>query len=358
MIRTTRGRPSSWPASSRRRVVTYLVDLPTRHGPAEVFARSRFTEDTREREKEEGSRAKRDDDRAIFARALRSRPSHPSRRCRVTSREERGPVTPRQVTGRNTTVRCGHLSLSRVASQNKTLPTRASRYGRNGSRCKERNEEKDRSGMPRMFPHRLLPASSYRSLFPPDPPVLVHPTRTHRLLSSSLFTDLFRLSLAAPDIFTALCRRVDLVCITPLLLSGPALAVRPPKLSRRYDLCFLRPSGGLIPFCCRMYTCATAPLPASPLRSLCLSLSLPPPRRLTRDLRTRLSSARHAVDGLLLVPGSHCLGFFRDFFSAVLSPSPAPSPPSRFLPLTALYRLVTSVSRAGDLRAGALGTGD
>lgn len=113
--------------------------------------------------------------------------------------------------------------------------------------------------MPRMLSHRLPSrASSYRSLFPawsfpPCSPDAFPPPSS----SLSLFTDLFRLSLTAPDIFTASCRRVDLVCITATS-PGP-LAVRPPKLSRRHDLCFLRPSGGLIPFCCRMYTCAAAP---------------------------------------------------------------------------------------------------
>lgn len=207
--------------------------------------------------------------------------------------------------------------------------------------------------MPRMLPHRLLPASSYRSLFPPDPSVLVHPTRTDRLLSSSLFTDLFRLSLAAPDIFTASCRRVDLVCITPLLLSGPALAVRPPKLSRRYDLCFLRPSGGLIPFCCRMYTCATAPLPAS---------LHPSPSRHSPHAHAR---SPHTTDYPPLVTQSTASlsqvpiasASFETSFQRFCHPHPHPCL-LRFLPLTALYRLVTSVSRAEDLRAGALETGD
>lgn len=179
------------------------------------------------------------------------------------------------MTVRNTTVRCGHLSLSRVASRNKTflslhgngkgLQEEEERYEK-----KEREKEKEREeacrgasrgGMPRMLSHRLLPPSSYRSLFHRLSSLLVHLTHS-RLPSLSLFMDLFRLSLAALDIFTASCRRVDLVCITPLLLRGP-LAVHPPKLSRRHDLCFLRPSGGLIPFCCRMYTCSGGALPPS-----------------------------------------------------------------------------------------------
>lgn len=266
------------------------------------------------------------------------------------------------MTVRNTTVRCGHLSLSRVASRNKTF---LSLHG-NGKGLqeeeryekKEREKEKEREeacrgasrgGMPRMLSHRLLPPSSYRSLFHRLSSLLVHLTHS-RLPSLSLFMDLFRLSLAALDIFTASCRRVDLVCITPLLLRGP-LAVHPPKLSRRHDLCFLRPSGGLIPFCCRMYTCsggALSPLSLAP--SPYPSLPRVLARAQARISRTRLTvPARHAVDGLRVLAR---FGFFRDFFSALLSPSPASSP---FLPLTALYRLVTSVSRARDLRASAPG---
>lgn len=57
------------------------------------------------------------------------------------------------------------------------------------------------------------------SLFPPESFPPCSPDAFPPPFSSlSLFTDLFRLSLAAPDIFTASCRRVDLVCITPLLL--------------------------------------------------------------------------------------------------------------------------------------------
>lgn len=81
-------------------------------------------------------------------------------------------------------------------------------------------------------------------------------------------------------------------CLYHTATSPSPLAVRPPKLSRRHDLCFLRPSGGLIPFCCRMYTCAAAPP----------SLSHPP----TPFLPFLPFPARHAVDGLL-VPGSPSL---------------------------------------------------
>lgn len=229
---------------------------------------------------------------------------------------------------------------------------------RDTRRKREKEKEREeacrgasRGGMPRMLSHRLLPPSSYRSLFHRLSSLLVHLTHS-RLPSLSLFMDLFRLSLAALDIFTASCRRVDLVCITPLLLRGP-LAVHPPKLSRRHDLCFLRPSGGLIPFCCRMYTCSGGALSPPPFPR---TFPLPFPASCTRSRAS--TNLPHTTDGPrssrsvdgLRVPAR--FGFFRDFFSALLSPSPASSP---FLPLTALYRLVTSVSRARDLRASALG---
>lgn len=95
-----------------------------------------------------------------------------------------------------------------------------------------------------------------------------------------------------------------------------------------------------------VYVCGGAssalPVPASPL---------PLPARASTDLPhttgcTRSSRSRRP-------PKSPCFAFFRDFFSAVLSPSPASV--RSFLPLTALYRLVTSVSRARDLRASAPG---
>lgn len=170
------------------------------------------------------------------------------------------------MTVRNTTVRCGHLSLSRVASRNKTF---LSLHGGNGKGLQEEEryekKEREREGERRSVQRSLTrwdaadalastPSSFVVSESVPLSSLLLHLTHS-RLPSLSLFMDLFRLSLAALDIFTASCRRVDLVCITPLLLRGP-LAVHPPKLSRRHDLCFLRPSGGLIPFCCRMYTCS------------------------------------------------------------------------------------------------------
>lgn len=122
------------------------------------------------------------------------------------------------------------------------------------------------------------------------PPALFPPCSPNTFPSLSLFMDLFRLSLAALDIFTASCRRVDLVCITPLLLRGP-LAVHPPKLSRRHDLCFLRPSGGLIPFCCRMYTCSGGALsPPFPR-----TFPLPFPASCTRSRAS--TNLPHTTDG-------------------------------------------------------------
>jgi len=80
------------------------------------------------------------------------------------------------------------------------------------------------------FPRFIVSESVLARSFPPCSPDAFPPPSS----SLSLFTDLFHLSLAAPDIFTASCRRVDLVCITPLLLSGPACrspskTVSPPR---------------------------------------------------------------------------------------------------------------------------------
>lgn len=117
-------------------------------------------------------------------------------------------------------------------------------------------------------------------------------------------------------------------CLYHTATSPGPLAVRPPKLSRRHDLCFLRPSSGLIPFCCRMYTCAAAP----PSLSQPLSAFPPPPPPsllLSLPARSRASTyLPHTTDyprssRSRRPPRSPCLAFIRDFFSAVLSPSPA-----------------------------------
>lgn len=104
------------------------------------------------------------DGRAIFARTLRSPflsppcsislflPLFLDVRCRVTSHGGAEPVAPRQVTVRNTTVRCGHLSLSRVASRNKTF---LSPHG-NGKRLQEEEEERcEKSKRRSVQPHAV-----------------------------------------------------------------------------------------------------------------------------------------------------------------------------------------------------------
>lgn len=127
-------------------------------------------------------------------------------------------------------------------------------------------------------------------------------------------------------------------CLYHTATSPSPLAVRPPKLSRRHDLCFLRPSGGLIPFCCRMYTCAAAPP----------SLSHPPtpPPSLSAFPRSSRSRRPPRPRVPLASPSSETS------FQRFCHPPPAAR---SFLPLTAFYRLVTSVSRARDLRASAPG---
>ena len=145
-------------------------------------------------------------------------------------------------------------------------------------------------------------------------------------------------------------------CLYHTATSPGPLAVRPPKLSRRHDLCFLRPSGGLIPFCCRMYTCVAA-------RRL-LHSPTPTPSPLSGSLHAHAREHRSPAHDWLY-PRSSCSRRPLSFpGSPLTSPSSEtsfqrfchPSPPVHsFLPLTALYRLVTSVSRARDLRASALG---
>jgi len=90
-----------------------------------------------------------------------------------------------------------------------------------GAREGRETKRRTHSGMPRMLSciDYLLALHRIGVCFRLVPSLLVSSDAFPPLSSSlSLFTDLFRLSLAAPDIFTASCRRVDLVCITPLLL--------------------------------------------------------------------------------------------------------------------------------------------
>lgn len=122
-------------------------------------------------------------------------------------------------------------------------------------------------------------------------------------------------------------------CLYHTATSPGPLAVRPPKLSRRHDLCFLRPSGGLIPFCCRMYTCVAAPpslslslfIPASSLLSLHparlrASTNLPHTTDYPRSSRSRRPPPRPRVPLLclllrLLFSGSVTLPLARSLFS-------------------------------------------
>lgn len=140
-------------------------------------------------------------------------------------------------------------------------------------------------------------------------------------------------------------------CLYHTATSPGPLAVRPPKLSRRHDLCFLRPSGGLIPFCCWMCTCAAAP-PSLSHPTLSLSSFLLPARsRASTDLPHTTDYPRSSCSRRPLRPGVPLLHLLpRLLFSGSVTLSVR-----SFLPLTALYRLVTSVSRARDLRASAPG---
>jgi hypothetical protein len=117
---------------------------------------------------------------------------------------------------------------------------------------------------------------------------------------------------------------VDLVCITPLLRRAPPCAARPPKLSRRYDLCFLRPSGGLIPFCCRMYTCAARRGAARRPPPRPCPRRRPPPDR----VRARVTRARPTIPPLVT--------------QSAASPLPPPFPPGA--PSRLLSRLLFSGS--------------
>lgn len=146
-------------------------------------------------------------------------------------------------------------------------------------RCGKRRAKRKtpRSEMPRMlsridsFPlHRI--AESVPSVFP-------------SLLARYIPSASPSLSLSLYGLIPSFPRRARYIyrlvspsgsCLYHTATSPGPLAVRPPKLSRRHDLCFLRPSGGLIPFCCRMCTCAVA-------SSSRASLPLAAPFRFTRE---------------------------------------------------------------------------
>lgn len=96
--------------------MTHLVD--PRHGGLEISTRRRSPAKAREEERgpSEERRVRYFCTSAKKSSVLSTVPSLPFGRCRVTSSRGAKSVAPRQVTARNTTVRCGHLSLSRVAS--------------------------------------------------------------------------------------------------------------------------------------------------------------------------------------------------------------------------------------------------
>lgn len=221
-------------------------------------------------------------------------------------------------------------------------------------------------------------ARSPSSFGPGDTRLLLVPLPDHLFSSSPLsrslsrFTDLFRLSLTAPDIFTALCRRVDLVCITPLLRRAPACAGSPSKTVSPPRFMFPPTQRRIDPFLLSdVYTCVRRRPTPPTLPPLCS----PPHARARYGTHESPAHDRpsplvtQSVDGLLVPVPPFLPRFprsslprlsFETSFQRLLSsspPQPLPSCPA-FLTLTALYRLVTSVSRAGDLRASAPRTAD
>lgn len=219
-----------------------------------------------------------------------------------------------------------------------------------------------RSGMPRMLSHRLPSrASSYRGVSSrPSPSLLVRSTHSHR-------PSLLYLSLRTYSVFPSprpiyLPPRVAewILFVSHRYFSGPACrspskTVSPPRFmfpptQRRIDPFLLSD----------VYVCGGASFTLS--LSLSQPLSPPPPSPFLILARSRASTdlphttdyppARQAVDGLLASQVPLTLRLLpRLLFSGSVT-----LPPSvrSFLPLTALYRLVTSVSRARDLRASAL----
>lgn len=182
----------------------------------------------------------------------------------------------------------------------------------------------------------IVSRSLFLQPFPPCSPSALSPPSSSLSSSLFLFTDLFRLFLAAPDIFTASCRRVDLVCITPLLLSGPACrssskTVSPPRFM------FPPTQQRIDPFLLSdVYVCGSVFLPRSSLSRPAVSFPL------MAHARARITRAHDRLSPLvtqsMVFPLSPCFGFFRNFFSAVLSSSSRPSsapPLLLFLPLTA-----------------------
>lgn len=196
-----------------------------------------------------------------------------------------------------------------------------------------------RSGMPRMLSHRLPSrASSYRSLFPPGPSLLVRPTHSHPpppLLYLSLRT--YSVFPSPRPIYLPPCVAEWILFVSHRYFSEPACrspskTVSPPRFmfpptQRRIDPFLLSD----------VYVCGGAsftlpsPNPSPPLSAF------PRSSRSRRPPRPRVPLAS---------PSSETS------FQRFCHPPPAAR---SFLPLTAFYRLVTSVSRARDLRASAPG---
>lgn len=226
-------------------------------------------------------------------------------------------------------------------------------------RCGKRQaRRKARSGMPRMlsridsFPLHRIAEYLFLRPFPPCSPNIFPPPfslpRPSRLFLS--------LSLRTYSVFSSprpiyLPPRVAewILFVSHRYFSGPACrssskTVSPPRFmfpptQRRIDPFLLSD----------VYVCGSVFLPRTSLPPFAAPVSFPRSGASTDLPRTRLSvPARHALDGLP-VPLLRLLSKLLFSGSVTLSP-PAPS----FSSFDGIYRLVTSVSRARDLRAGIL----
>lgn len=190
------------------------------------------------------------------------------------------------------------------------MRTRWRGWGRGGKGSEAKR--KARSGMPRMLSHRLPSrASSYRSLFPPGPSLLVRPTHSHPpppLLYLSLRT--YSVFPSPRPIYLPPCVAEWILFVSHRYFSEPACrspskTVSPPRFmfpptQRRIDPFLLSD----------VYVCGgasfTLPSPNPPSFPFCLS-----------PLVTQSTASSSQ--------GPPRFAFFRDFFSAVLSPSPGRS---------------------------------
>lgn len=210
--------------------------------------------------------------------------------------------------------------------------------------------------MPRMLSHRLPSrASSYRSLFPPGPSLLVRPTHSHPpppLLYLSLRT--YSVFPSPRPIYLPPCVAEWILFVSHRYFSEPACrspskTVSPPRFmfpptQRRIDPFLLSD----------VYVCAAAPPSLShPPTPLLPFLPFPARSRASTDLPhttdyPRSSRSRRPPRPRVPLASPSSETSFQRFCH--------PPPAARsFLPLTAFYRLVTSVSRARDLRASAPG---